>query len=142
MGQKRRHPSSDAVDDRPGSSRSHRDTSRDSDFFERSRASPERKDRQVSAPVEDDEVDVEIVDGVKRVNGDASFQVQVYIPREGTRHMLKPGQKVPKVCIRGPSRGSRDVAEEDARRLRAAFHDGGVTELRKVRAALTGRGGQ
>jgi len=87
------------------------------------------------------EVVIEIADGVTRVTGDVTYQVQMYIPREGAVHRQRDGQKQPTVCIRGPSRVDKPTVEDDAHRLKKAYLTGGIAEVRKVRAALTGRGG-
>lgn len=89
----------------------------------------------------DDEITIEITDGVTRVTGDVTYQVQMYVPREGGAQKLRDGQKPQTVCIRGPSRVDKTTAEEDAQRLKKAFLEGGIQKVRKVRAALTGRGG-
>jgi len=84
----------------------------------------------------------EIVDGVPRVNGDLTWQAQIYVPRPGVVH--RPGQKPVTVCIRGPSRPSKKDAEDDAKRLENAYSDGGIKEVRKLRSHLNsdaGRGG-
>lgn len=54
---------------------------------------------------------------------------------------MKEGQKPQTVCIRGPSRVERSIAEDDAEKLKSAFLEGGIQKVRVVRAALTGRGG-
>lgn len=86
----------------------------------------------------------EIVDGVPRVNGDLTYQAQIYVPRDRGVHVLGPGQKPPTVCIRGPSRVDRGDAEEDGEKLLKAFKKGGIGEVRKLRSVLNneaGRGG-
>jgi len=87
------------------------------------------------------DVTVEIASGVTRVTGEVTYQVEMNIPREGRVHASQEGGKVPTVCIRGPSRVDRGMAEEDARKMKAAHLEGGIKQVRKVRAALTGRGG-
>lgn len=86
-------------------------------------------------------VTMEIVDGVTRVTGDKTYQAQIYVPRVGAVHSLNPGQKPPTVCIRGPSRVDKHIAEDDGQKFKTAFEEGGIQELRRVRATLTGRGG-
>lgn len=81
------------------------------------------------------------MDGVTRANGDKTYQAQIYVPRPGSMHSLNPGQKPPTVCIRGPSRHDLASAEEDGTKMKQAFLEGGIAELRKTRAGLTGRGG-
>lgn len=76
------------------------------------------------------------------MNGDLTWQAQVYVPRQGIVH--RPGQKTVTVCIRGPSRPSKEEAEKDTRKLEKAFKDGGAKEVRKLRSVLNneaGRGG-
>mmetsp|Transcript_72740 Transcript_72740/g.168583 ORF Transcript_72740/g.168583 Transcript_72740/m.168583 type:complete len:302 (-) Transcript_72740:232-1137(-) len=90
---------------------------------------------------DDNEITIEIADGVTRVTGDVTYQVQMHIPRQGGAQRLREGQKPPTVCIRGPSRVDRSTAEDDAHKLKSAFLEGGIQKVRKVRAALTGRGG-
>lgn len=87
------------------------------------------------------EVTVEITHGVTRVTGEVTYQVQIHVPREGSVHLAREGQKVPTVCIRGPSRVDKGMAEDDAERMKAAYLEGGIQKVRKVRASLTGRGG-
>jgi len=86
-------------------------------------------------------VTVEIASGVTRVTGEVTYQVEMHIPREGRVHASQEGGRVPTVCIRGPSRVDRGMAEEDARKMKTAHLDGGIKQVRKVRASLTGRGG-
>lgn len=83
-----------------------------------------------------------MVDGVPRVNGDLTWQAQIYVPRQGCVHTLNPGQKPPTVCIRGPSRPSRHEADEDARKLESAYKDGGVKEVRRTRSVLNNDAGR
>lgn len=80
--------------------------------------------------------------GVPRVNGDVTWQAQIYVPRPGVAH--RPGQKPVTLCIRGPSRPEKVDAEDDARRLESAWKDGGIQSVRKARSILNndaGRGG-
>mmetsp|Transcript_80693 Transcript_80693/g.248869 ORF Transcript_80693/g.248869 Transcript_80693/m.248869 type:complete len:195 (+) Transcript_80693:102-686(+) len=93
------------------------------------------------APGEGEAV-TEIVDGVPRVNGDLTWQAQIYVPRPGV--VYRPGQKPVKLCIRGPSRPSKEDAQDDAKKLESAFKDGGIKEVRRLRSILNndaGRGG-
>lgn len=84
----------------------------------------------------------EVVAGVPRVNGDLTWQAQIYVPRGGLTH--RPGQKPVTLCIRGPSRHDKGDAESDGDKLLQAYKEGGVKEVRKVRSVLNneaGRGG-
>lgn len=83
---------------------------------------------------------VEIIDGIKRTNGDLTYQAQLNVPKDGIGK-VPSGRKAQTVCIRGPSRVERQGAEEDARALKDAFLEGGVQQVRKLRATLTGRAG-
>mmetsp|Transcript_45125 Transcript_45125/g.104335 ORF Transcript_45125/g.104335 Transcript_45125/m.104335 type:complete len:203 (+) Transcript_45125:40-648(+) len=96
----------------------------------------------LDAAAEDGEAVTEIVDGVPRVNGDLTWQAQIYVPRPGV--VYRPGQKPVTLCIRGPSRPSKEDAQDDARKLEGAFKDGGIKEVRRLRSVLNndaGRGG-
>lgn len=88
------------------------------------------------------EATTEIVDGVPRSNGDLTWQAQIYVPRAGVAY--RPGQKPIMLCVRGPSRPSKEDVEDDARKLEAAFKEGGISKVRKIRSVLNneaGRGG-
>merc|ERR1712186_187589 len=61
------------------------------------------------------EATTEVVDGVPRVNGDLTWQAQIYVPRSGVTH--RPGQKPVTLCIRGPSRANKQDAESDGEKL-------------------------
>mmetsp|Transcript_73077 Transcript_73077/g.144916 ORF Transcript_73077/g.144916 Transcript_73077/m.144916 type:complete len:222 (+) Transcript_73077:58-723(+) len=90
----------------------------------------------------DEEARLEIVEGVPRVNGDPTWQAQIYVPRQGVS--FRPSQKPVTLCIRGPSRPCKEDVEDDGRKLEAAFKEGGISRVRKVRSILNndaGRGG-
>merc|ERR1712154_177532 len=67
-------------------------------------ASPRRRDKalekrgqspnlKVDSQTDENGITIEIVDGVQRVNGDKTYQAQIYVPRPGSMHSLNPGQK-------------------------------------------------
>eukprot|EP00927_Polykrikos_kofoidii_P001220 TRINITY_DN10443_c0_g1_i2.p1 TRINITY_DN10443_c0_g1~~TRINITY_DN10443_c0_g1_i2.p1 ORF type:complete len:358 (-),score=43.33 TRINITY_DN10443_c0_g1_i2:219-1292(-) len=90
----------------------------------------------------DEDVVVEIVDGITRVSGEKTYQAQAYAPRPGVSFQsVGSANKMPTVCIRGPSRVDKMTAEDDAAKMKQGYHDGGIVQLRRVRASLTGRGG-
>lgn len=89
-----------------------------------------------------EELETEVVKGVPRTNGDATWQAQVYVPRPGAHH--NPGGKVATLCVRGPSRADENDAIQDTKKLVEAYREGGVQAARKMRTTLNdeaGRGG-
>jgi len=76
------------------------------------------------------------------VNGDVTWQAQIYVPRGGVEY--RPGQKPVMLCIRGPSRTNKDDVQDDMKKMEEAYKEGGIPKLRKVRSTLNnaaGRGG-
>lgn len=80
---------------------------------------------------------IEIVEGAPKMNGDPTYQAQIYVPRDRGVHVLTAGQKPPTVCIRGPSRLDRSDAESDGEKLLKTFRKSGIAEVRKLRSILS-----
>eukprot|EP00434_Breviolum_minutum_P029971 symbB.v1.2.026502.t2/scaffold2653.1/size73901/6 len=75
------------------------------------------------------EVQTKVVDGIVTRAGAQTYLSEIYVPRLPP---LRPGT----ICVRGPLRFERDVAEDDCRRLAKAHAEGGYKKVQELRNAL------
>lgn len=68
-----------------------------------------------------------VVEGKPQNDGKSTFQSEIMVPQGGMNH----GGKTRSMCIRGPSRTSREQAEADGKRLNDAAREG-AKECRAV----------
>jgi len=78
---------------------------------------------------DDDEVVTKVIDGAPNRAGDSTWLAEIYVPRP------KP-QRAGTICVRGPLRFGRNLAESDATRLTAGYKKGGYKEVQEVRNLL------
>jgi len=64
-----------------------------------------------------------IVEGVPLHSGDPTWQAEIYVP-QGMGANLNHSGRVRTMCIRGPSRASKDQALRDAKQLEVGAAEG------------------
>mmetsp|Transcript_92102 Transcript_92102/g.206211 ORF Transcript_92102/g.206211 Transcript_92102/m.206211 type:complete len:170 (-) Transcript_92102:205-714(-) len=78
----------------------------------------------------------EIEDGAPKANGTATWRAMILVPRP-QRGEARPGAPPGTICIRGPNRPDRSLAEEDGEELEKAAAVGDMRHLREVQQRLT-----
>merc|ERR1712110_1366837 len=86
----------------------------------------------------DDAVDAEgvdgrVIDGQPKINGDKTWLAELQVPRPGTQEW---GGRVGSLCVRGPLRMDRKIAEDDLELFKQTHKRFGIKELQKVRSEL------
>eukprot|EP00434_Breviolum_minutum_P029970 symbB.v1.2.026502.t1/scaffold2653.1/size73901/6 len=89
---------------------------------------PVKESQSADAP-DPGEVQTKVVDGIVTRAGAQTYLSEIYVPRLPP---LRPGT----ICVRGPLRFERDVAEDDCRRLAKAHAEGGYKKVQELRNAL------
>merc|ERR1712137_153230 len=70
-----------------------------------------------------------VIDGQPNRNGDPTWLAEIYVPRP-------PPQRPGTLCVRGPLRFDRTLADTDAQRLARAHRKGGYKEVQEIRNLL------
>eukprot|EP00971_Amphidinium_carterae_P035636 701581-Amphidinium_carterae.1 len=94
--------------------------------FQKEEEAPREKDTPAA---EGDAVVTKVVDGERNRAGDKTWLAEIYVPRPPP---MRPGT----ICVRGPLRFDKNVAEEDSRRLAKAHEKGGYKEVQECRNQL------
>lgn len=89
--------------------------------------------KQESTAATDGEVTTNIIEGIPRSSGEATWRAEVTVPREGG---AGPLGKRGTTAIRGPNRIDKDLVQEDIEKLVEAFRSGGSNEVRRVQQEL------
>jgi hypothetical protein len=74
-------------------------------------------------------VTVKVIDGQPNRNGDPTWLAEIYVPRPLP---MRPGV----ICVRGPLRFDKRIADEDSIRMVKAHRDKGYKGVQDLRNAL------
>lgn len=106
-----------------------RDSTRDREERDRERDRDPSGEPRKGGECQDSEVVVKVIDGQPNRNGDPTWLAEIYVPRPLP---MRPGV----ICVRGPLRFDKRIAEEDSTRMVKAHKDKGYKGVQDLRNAL------